>query len=240
MKKTKGIILAGGMGTRLYPLTKVTNKHLLPIGGKPMIDHPINRLKEAGITDIMIISGTEHCGAMMQHLGSGASHGCSFTYRVQDRPDGIGGALSLCGDFVQDSSCVVLLGDNIFQEELGPHVEEFEKSSANCRLFFKKVGDPRRYGVGVFDGPTLKMVEEKPERPQTDLACVGIYFYSHKVFDRLKNMRKSDRGEYEISDINNFFIDAGECEYSIMKGRWADAGTMTSYHKTSWDIFNEK
>ena len=240
MKKTKGIILAGGMGTRLYPLTKVTNKHLLPIGGKPMIDHPIHCLVDAGITDIMIITGVEHCGSMMQLLGSGASYNCSFTYRVQDQPDGIGGALALCGDFVHDSDCVVLLGDNIFQEDLAPHLEEFKNSSANCRLFFKRVGDPRRYGVAVFENKKLVMVEEKPERPQTDLACVGIYFYSKAVFDVLRNMKMSDRGEYEISDINNAFIDTDDCDYTIMKGRWSDAGTMVSYHATNWTMFNEK
>lgn len=240
MKKTKGIILAGGRGTRLYPLTKITNKHLLPIGGKLMIDHPIGCLVGAGITDIMIISGVEHCGAMMQHLGSGAENNCSFTYRVQDQPDGIGGALALCEDFVQDSDCVVLLGDNIFQEDLTPHIEEFKKNTANCRLFFKRVGDPRRYGVGVFENQKLVMVEEKPERPQTDLACVGIYFYSHKVFDILQDMKMSDRGEYEISDINNTFINSDDCDYTIMAGRWADAGTMVSYHTTNWTMFNEK
>ena len=240
MKKTKGIILAGGTGSRLYPLTKVTNKHLLPIGGKPMIDHPIDCLVEAGITDIMIVTGAEHCGAMMQHLGSGAEHNCSFTYRVQDQPDGIGGALSLCTDFVQESNSVVLLGDNIFQEDLAPHVAEFNSSSANCRLFFKRVGDPRRYGVGVFDNKKLVMVEEKPERPKTDLACVGIYFYTHKVFDVLKDMKMSDRGEYEISDINNNFIESADCDYTIMKGHWADAGTMNSYHMTNWTMFSEK
>lgn len=240
MKKVKGIILAGGMGTRLYPLTKVTNKHLLPIGGKLMIDYPIQRLVDAGINDIMIITGTEHCGAIMSLLGSGASNDCSFTYRVQDQPDGIGGALSLCEDFVGDSNCVVLLGDNIFQEDLAPHVKDFQNNTANCRLFFKSVGDPRRYGVGVFKKKKLVMVEEKPERPQTDLACVGIYFYSSKVFEVLKGMKMSDRGEYEISDINNVFIDAGDCDYTIMKGRWADAGTMASYHTTNWAMYNEK
>ena len=120
MKQIKGIILAGGMGTRLYPLTKVTNKHLLPVGGRPMIYHPIQRLVEAGVTDIMVVTGVEHCGGIMTLLGSGAEYGCSFTYKVQDQPDGIAGALRLCRDFVNDSSCVVILGDNIFKEDLGP------------------------------------------------------------------------------------------------------------------------
>tara|TARA_Y100000034_G_scaffold99307_1_gene121919 strand:+ start:10091 stop:10813 length:723 start_codon:yes stop_codon:yes gene_type:complete len=239
MKDIKGIILAGGTGSRLYPLTKVTNKHLLPIGGKPMIDHTILRLVEAGITDIMIITGIEHCGAMMSLLGSGASYDCSFTYRVQDEPNGIGGALSLCRDFVGDSDCVVLLGDNIFQENLEPYVREFQSIEKNCMLFFKRVADPRRYGVGVFARKKLIKVEEKPDRPQTDLACVGIYFYSNKVFDILGNMKKSDRGEYEISDINNEFIESGDCTHAVLEGRWSDAGTMSSYHSTNWAIYQE-
>ena len=240
MRDTKGIILAGGTGSRLYPLTKVTNKHLLPIGGKPMINYAISRLSSADVTDIMIITGIEHCGAMMSLLGSGASYGCSFTYRVQDEPDGIGGALSLCEDFVGDSDCIVLLGDNIFNEDLRPHIKKFKDNDEDCMLFFKSVADPGRYGVGVFNKKKLIKVEEKPEKPQTDLACVGIYFYSNRVFEVIEQINKSDRGEYEISDINNVFIEEKDCSHSIIKGRWSDAGTMSSYHTTSWSVYQEK
>jgi len=240
MKNIKGIVLAGGMGTRLYPLTKVTNKHLLPVGDVPMIYHPINRLVEAGIKDIMIVTGVEHCGDMMSLLGSGASHGCSFTYKVQDQPDGIAGALRLCKGFVGDSSCVVLLGDNIFKESLSSHVESFLESEDQCKVFFKHVADPRRYGVGVFDGETIIEIEEKPENPRSKLACVGIYFYTNKVFDIIEDVQISDRGEYEITSINNAFIDQGKCSYSILEERWADAGTLNSYHSTNALVFMEK
>ena len=240
MKNIKGIVLAGGMGTRLYPLTKVTNKHLLPVGDVPMIYHPIARLVEAGIKDIMIVTGVEHCGDMMSLLGSGADHGCSFTYKVQDKPDGIAGALRLCEGFVGDSSCVVILGDNIFKEDLRPHVEHFLSSEDNCKVFFKHVNDPRRYGVGVFEGDKIIEIEEKPAHPKSKLACVGIYFYTNGVFDIIEHADMSDRGEYEITSINNKFIEEGTCSYSILEERWADAGTLNSYHSTNALVYMEK
>ena len=239
MKKIKGIILAGGLGTRLYPLTKVTNKHLLPVGGRPMIDHTIERLVEADVKDIMIVTGVEHCGGIMTLLGSGAEYGCSFTYKVQDRPDGIAGALKLCKDFVNDSSCIVLLGDNIFKENLKPHVDSFVENNESCKLFFKHVSDPRRYGVGVFKNKKLIKIEEKPAKPKTNLACVGIYFYKNTVFDVINNIGASDRGEYEITSVNNVFIQNKECGHAILKERWVDAGTMDSYHNTNWLMYKE-
>jgi len=240
MIKTKGIILAGGMGTRLYPLTKVINKHLLPVGGEPMIHHPIQRLVEAGIADIMIVTGVEHCGGIMSLLGSGKKYGCSFTYKVQDEPDGIAGALLLCKDFVGNASCVVLLGDNIFKENLRPHINKFSNSEDDCMLFFKHVNDPKRYGVGSFKENRLVLLEEKPEVPKSNLACVGIYFYSNKVFDVIERITLSDRGEYEITAVNNIFIEMSSCEYAILEDRWADAGTMESYHLTNSLVYNEE
>jgi glucose-1-phosphate thymidylyltransferase len=240
MRKIKGIVLAGGMGTRLYPLTKVTNKHLLPLGGEPMIYHPIRKLVEAGINDIMIVTGVEHCGSIMTLLGSGTDHGCSFTYKVQDRPDGIAGALRLCRGFVNDDACAVILGDNIFKDNLKSYVEDFCSGTSECKLFFKRVPDPRRYGVGVFDEDKLIRVEEKPLRPETNLACVGIYFYTSEVFDVIDKSKMSERGEYEISTVNNAFIDASTCNYEVLEERWADAGTMDSYHNTNQLIYREK
>jgi glucose-1-phosphate thymidylyltransferase len=237
MRKIKGIILAGGKGTRLYPLTKVTNKHLLPLGGEPMINHPIRKLVEAGIEDIMIITGVEHCGNIMTLLGSGKEYGCSFTYRVQDEPDGIAGALQLCRDFVGDDTCAVILGDNIFKDSLKSYVTSFKISNEECRLFFKRVADPRRYGVGVFKKDRLIRVDEKPLKPQTNLACIGIYFYSNKVFDVIDKIKRSDRGEYEISTVNNFFIGEDICSFDILEGKWSDAGTMGSYHETNWAVY---
>ena len=240
MKNIKGIILAGGLGTRLYPLTKVTNKHLLPIGGEPMIYYPLRKLIEAGIKDIMIITGVEHSSAMTSLLGSGNDYGCSFTYRVQDQPDGIGGALKLCKDFIGESSCIVILGDNIFKENLKPHIESFCSSDKECKLFFKEVRDPKRYGVGVFDGEKIIRVEEKPSIPKTNLACVGIYLYTNKVFDVVENIKPSKRGELEISSVNNVFIENNLCTYAVLKDMWVDAGTMDAYHKTNWLVYKEK
>ena len=232
--------MAGGMGTRLYPLTKVTNKHLLPVGGRPMIDYPIQCLVESGINDIMIVTGVEHCGSIMTLLGSGNEYGCSFTYKVQDQPDGIAGALRLCKNFVGDSSCVVILGDNIFKDDLKAHIESFLESSSDCKLFFKRVPDPRRYGIGVFKDNKIVEIEEKPEKPKTNLACVGIYMYTNKVFDILEEIGPSERGEYEISSVNNAFIERTSCDYVMLKERWADAGTMDSYHATNSLVYNER
>jgi glucose-1-phosphate thymidylyltransferase len=236
----KGIILAGGKGTRLYPLTKVTNKHLLPLGGEPMIHYPIRRLVEAGIRDIMIVTGVEHCGAMMTLLGSGADYDCSFTYKVQDQPDGIAGALRLCRDFVADSRCVVILGDNIFSEDLKPSLEKFATGKNDCMLFFKNVANPRRYGVGIFKNDKLTEIVEKPEKPKSNYACVGIYAYSNMVFDLIESVKKSDRGEYEITSVNNCFVKKDNCDYVFLKDRWTDAGTMDSYHATNTAVYNER
>lgn len=240
MKKIKGIILAGGTGSRLYPLTKVTNKHLLPLGGEPMIHHPIRRLVDAGIEEIMIVTGIEHCGGIMSLLGSGAEYGCFFTYKVQDKPDGIAGALRLCKDFVGDSRCVVVLGDNIFKEDLTQHIEAFNTSVNDCKLFFRRVSDPRRYGVGIFKKKKIVGIEEKPEMPKSNLACVGIYMYSNKVFDAIEKIEPSSRGEYEITAVNNYFIDNQSCSYCELKQRWADAGTMDSYNAANSWAYNEK
>mgnify|MGYP003652738010 FL=1 len=239
MKKIKGIILAGGKGTRLYPLTKVTNKHLLPIAGEPMIYYPLRSLTSAGIKDIMIITGVEHSSGITSMLGSGKENGCNITYRVQDRPDGIGGALKLCKDFVGDSSCVVILGDNIFKEDLQKHINTFQAGTDDCMLFFKRVPDPRRYGVGIFDDDKLLEVEEKPDKPKTNLACVGIYFYTNEVFDVVDQVKPSGRGEYEVTSINNVFVKNGKCSYAILDDWWSDAGTMNSYHKTNRAIFED-
>ena len=239
MKNIKGIILAGGTGTRLQPLTMVTNKHLLPIGDEPMIHYPIKKLVEAGVKNIMIVTGADHSGAMMALLGSGKKYGCTFTYKVQDEPDGIAGALSLCQDFVGNSNCVVILGDNIFKDNLKEHVDRFLKNQKGCSLFFKKVHNPKRYGVGVFNKNHLIAVEEKPLNPKTNLACVGIYLYSNEVFEIISDINPSDRGEYEISSVNNVFIDRGDCDYCILEDLWVDAGTMNSYHKTNWIMHKE-
>ena len=194
----KGIILAGGTGSRLYPLTKVTNKHLLPIGNKPMILHGVEKLVRAGVSDIMVVTGVEHMGAMVSLLGSGNNYNCNFTFRVQDKPDGIGGALSLCENFVGNDSCIVLLGDNIFKDELSEIIEKYENNDFGCQLLLKKVKDPQRYGVASFEDNKVTKIEEKPKNPKSNFAITGIYIYDSEVFKIIKKLKPSKRGEYEI------------------------------------------
>ena len=229
----KGIILAGGTGSRLHPLTKVTNKHLLPIGDPPMIIHNVKKLVEASVTDIMIITGTEHMGDMISLLGSGSEYNCNFTFRVQDKPDGIGGALSLCKNFVGSDTCIVILGDNIFEDCLTDHISDFIQDGRACQLLLKKVPDPERYGVAIFDGDKVSQIEEKPDLPKSDYAITGIYMYDNKVFDIISTLVPSARGEYEITDINNAYIENNQMFYKIMNGWWTDAGTLKSYYKAN-------
>ena len=230
----KGIILAGGTGSRLKPLTKVTNKHLLPVGNRPMICHSIEKLVESNITDIMIITGTEHMGDMIALLGSGRSMGCELTYRVQDTPDGIAGALNLCRNFCKNDSSVVILGDNIFETSLEHAVEQFSKNvqtgkKPQCMLLLKKVDDPERFGVATIEGTKITEIQEKPEVPKSNFCVTGIYFYDKNVFGFIDSLKKSDRGEYEVTDINNMYIYKGDANFSILEGWWTDAGTHKSY-----------
>ena len=232
----KGIILAGGTGSRLLPLTRVTNKHLLPVGKKPMILHSVKKLVESGIFDIMIITGTEHMGDMITLLGSGREYNCEFTFRVQDSPNGIAGALKLCENFVGNDSCVVILGDNIFEHKLKNKIKDF---TSGCRLFLKKVKDPQRYGVPVFKNEKIIKIEEKPKSPSSDYAITGIYVYDAHVFDIIDKLTPSDRGELEITDVNNFYIKKGLVSYSVLDGWWTDAGTHESYRAAN-TIVSEK
>ena len=235
----KGIILAGGTGSRLLPLTKVTNKHLLPVGKKPMIFYPIERMVESGIKDIMIISGTAHMGSMFQLLGSGKEFGCNFTYRVQDIPNGIGGALSLCEDFASGEPTLVILGDNIFSENLTRHILEYSLNiEKGCMLFLRKVKDPHRYGVATFNNGKLVKITEKPKTPDSDYCITGIYIYDKEVFKIIKTLNKSERGEIEVTDINNLYIRDGNASWCLIEKDWTDAGTWESY-KSANDLFFE-
>ena len=236
----KGIILAGGTGSRLHPLTKVTNKHLLPIGSFPMIHHPITSLTKAGVTDIMVITGTSHMGDMIELLGSGNDYNCEFTFKVQDMPDGIAGALNLCKNFVGDDKCIVILGDNIFDANLTDPINEFNSGTNLCQLFFVEVPDPERCGVGVFEEGQLVEVEEKPKHPKSNLACIGVYMYTSEVFKAIESIQKSERGEYEISSVNNYFINKNSCGHSVLDERWTDAGTIGSYHETNRLIYESE
>lgn len=224
----KGIVLAGGTGSRLFPLTKVTNKHLLPVGQVPMLWHPVWKLKQAGIKEILIVTGTEHMGDVVGCLGSGKDFGCRFTYKVQDEAGGIAQALGLGENFAGGDTICVILGDNIFQEDLGPQVEAFAAQGQGARILLKAVDDPSRFGVALLQGDRVVGIEEKPSKPQSNMAVTGIYFYDHRVFEIIRGVKPSGRGEMEITDVNNKYINIGDMTYGIIDGWWSDAGTFAS------------
>ncbi len=224
----KGIVLAGGTGSRLMPLTKVTNKHLLPVGQKPMIYYPIQKLRNAGLEEILIVTGTEHMGDMVSLLGSGKDFGCRFTYKVQDEAGGIAQALSLAENFCRGAAMAVILGDNIFEDSLMPYAEAFRKQGKGARILGKKVPDPERFGVAEIKGDQVVSIEEKPKAPRSDIAVTGIYFYDDSVFDVIRDCRPSGRGELEITDVNNAYVKREELRFDIMQGWWSDAGTFSS------------
>ena len=226
----KGVILAGGTGSRLFPLTKVTNKHLLPVGHEPMIFHPVKKLVEAGIGEILIVTGVEHMGDVVNLLGSGKEFGCRFTYKVQDEAGGIAQALGLAENFAGGDSCCVILGDNIFEESIAPFVEAFGKQKMGARLLLKQVHDPQRYGVAEIEGSRVTRIVEKPIEPKSDLAVVGIYFFDNGVFDIIKTLKPSGRGKLEITDVNNHYLAAGTLQCDRLSGWWTDAGTFDSLH----------
>ncbi|WP_029192303.1 sugar phosphate nucleotidyltransferase [Paenibacillus harenae] len=224
----KGVILAGGTGSRLFPLTKVTNKHLLPVGKYPMIFHSIAKLKEADIQDILIVTGKEHMGDVVNLLGSGHEFGVALTYKVQDEAGGIAQALGLAEHFVNGDQMVVILGDNVFEDSIFPFVHNFRQQQKGAKILIQEVHDPQRYGVPELDGDRIISIEEKPKQPKSSYAVTGIYMYDSKVFDIVKMLKPSDRGELEITDVNNAYIEADELSYDILHGWWTDAGTHAS------------
>ena len=224
----KGIVLAGGTGSRLYPLTKVTNKHLLPVGDCPMIYHPIFKLQSVGIDDILIVTGKEHMGDVVNLLGSGYEFGVKFTYKVQDQAGGIAQALSLAEHFVGNDSCVVLLGDNIFEDDISNYVENFVLQGKGAKILIKEVPDPQRYGVAELQGNKIISIEEKPKKPKSNYCVTGIYMYDARVFEIIKTLKPSGRGELEITDVNNAYISENNLTSDTLKGWWTDAGTFES------------
>lgn len=226
----KGVILAGGTGSRMYPLTKVTNKHLLPVYDKPMICYPLQTLIDAGITEIMIVSGRGHAGHFLELLGSGAEYGVHITYEIQEEAGGIAQALGLAERWVGDESVVVILGDNIFQDSIRNAVSAF---SSGAQIFLKPVPDPNRFGVAEVQEGQVIAIEEKPKQPRSDLAVTGMYMYDSQVFQIVKTLKPSGRGELEITDVNNEYIRLGEMKYSLLEGHWSDAGTFDSLIRAS-------
>jgi glucose-1-phosphate thymidylyltransferase len=224
----RGVILAGGKGTRLGELTKVTNKHLLPVGAYPMVYHPLKKLVGAGLSEILLVSGTEHMGDFVELLGSGKDHGCRLTYRVQDEAGGIAQALGLAEHFCTGSRSCVLLGDNIFRDPLVPLVEKANSRPDWAWIGLKQVPDPGRYGVAELNGDAVVSIVEKPKEPKSDLAVVGIYIYPPDVFNVIKTLKPSGRGELEITDVNNYYLKQGRMGWSRLDGYWTDAGTLDS------------
>jgi glucose-1-phosphate thymidylyltransferase len=224
----KGIILAGGLGTRLFPLTKATNKHLLPVGREPMLYHPIKQLISAGIKNILTITSTDHMGDIVQCLGSGEEFGCHMSYKVQETAGGIAHALALAEDFSGNEKICVILGDNIFEYSITPYVKAYTEQKTGARVLLKEVGDPERYGVAALDEHHILDIEEKPSRPKSSFAVVGLYLYGPEVFDIIRDIKPSDRGELEITAVNNAYIKLNQLQYSICKGKWTDAGTFES------------
>jgi glucose-1-phosphate thymidylyltransferase len=224
----RGIVLAGGTGSRLMPLTKVTNKHLLPVGQKPMIFYPIEKLTAIGIEEILIVTGVEHMGDVVSLLGSGSNFGCRFTYKVQDQAGGIAQALALAENFAKDRLMAVILGDNIFQAGLKSYAEKFVAQQSGARILLKQVLHPQGGGGAELSGDRIIGIEEKPERPKSDFAVTGIYFYDGGVFDIIKTLKPSDRGELEITHVNQDYIAKGQLAYDIIDGWWTDAGTFES------------
>lgn len=224
----KGVILAGGTATRLRPLTNITNKHLLPVGRKPMIYYPIEKMTGAGIEDILIVTGVDHMGDVVGLLGSGKDFNCRFTYKVQDQAGGIAQALSLAEDFSNSVPVAVILGDNIFEDSMKPYLEKYLKQKNGSHILLKPVKDPQRFGVAEVKGDKVVSIVEKPKSPKSDLAVTGIYFYDGEVFDIIRTLKPSGRGELEITDVNNEYIRRGIMSWSRMDGWWSDAGTFES------------
>lgn len=225
----KGVVLAGGLGTRLHPLTKVTNKHLLPVYKKPMIYYPIESLVQGGIDDIMIVTGGNNAGDFLRLLQNGKEFGLShLNYTYQEGEGGIAEALGLCRSFAEGEKVAVVLGDNILEKSISRHVEAFGAQSEGARILLKSVDDPERFGVARLEGDRITEIIEKPKDPPSSYAVTGIYFYDHQVWDVIDSLEPSQRNELEITDVNNFYIDQGSMQYSILDGWWSDAGTFES------------
>lgn len=225
--KTKAVLLCGGKGTRLYENTRVVNKHLCRVGTLPMVEYPLKTIKGTGITDVMIITGKEHCGTVLEYLGSGEQYGMNFTFRLQERAGGIAEALGLARGFIGDGNCLVVLGDNIITDSIKQDVISF---TTGCKLFVKEVDDPERFGVlEEVDGKFR--IREKPKDPLTKNAVIGFYLYDNTVFDKIDKCNYSARGEKEITDVNNLYIEEDTLDYSIINGFWSDAGTIESIQK---------
>jgi len=222
----KGVILAGGLGTRLAPLTNITNKHLLPIYDKPMIYYPMQTLVNAGIEDIMVVTGGNNAGDFLRLLGNGKDFGLKWLrYAYQEGEGGIADALGLAEHFAEREKIMVMLGDNVIEKNILESVQKFKEQESGARILLTEVDNPQDYGVAVLEGERVANIIEKPKVPPTNLAVIGIYMYDERVFDMIRNISPSARGELEITDVNNMYIEAGDMAYDVLDGWWADSGS---------------
>lgn len=226
----KGVLICGGTGTRLKPLTDVTNKSLLPVYDRPLIEYPLDIMRKAGIREIAIVTGSENMGQITDYLGSGAKMGCSFAYKVQDTPAGIAQALGLAEEFAAGDDCCVILGDNVFFGDIAPVIRDFK---GGAHLFVKELPDCQRFGVATLDGDSVTSIEEKPLKPKSNYAVTGCYVYDARCFEIIRNLKPSARGELEITDVSKWFVEHGEARATILNDEWIDAGTFESLFRAS-------
>lgn len=226
----KGVLICGGTGSRLRPLTEITNKSLLPVYDKPLILYPLQVLLYAGIKDIAVVTGTEHVDQIAQFLGSGSRFGCEFAFKVQEKPGGIAQALGLAAEFVDGDSVCAMLGDNVYFDDLSSVIKGFKKGG---HAFLKEVDDPERFGVAEVQGEKVLSIEEKPKNPKSNYAVTGCYLYDSRCFDVIRDMKASPRGELEISDVSKWYMEQGELTATILKNEWIDAGTFESLFRAS-------
>jgi len=238
----KGIILAGGSGSRLLPMTKVTNKHLLPVYDKPMIYYPIETFVKAGITDILVVTGAESAGDFMNLLGDGSDFGVDFTYKLQKGSGGIAEALNLGRGFVKSTkdAIAVMLGDNIFEDDFSEVIREYDKEHYRAKVFLKEVEDPERFGVASIEDDRIVKIVEKPKKAETNLAVTGLYLYNGAIWHIIDELKPSDRNELEITDVNNWYVEKGLMTYEFVNGFWSDAGTPESLFFSSSFVKSKK
>ncbi len=230
----KGVVLAGGLGSRLSPLTRITNKHLLPVYDEPMVYYPIRLLVEAGIKDILVVTGGNSAGDFLKLLRNGKEFGLShLNYAYQEGEGGIAAALSLAEDFADNAPVCVVLGDNLLENSIATYVKKFRHQGSGAKILLSQVSDPERFGVPVFEGERIIRIEEKPAAPLSSYAVIGVYLYDHRVFEIIKTLKPSGRGELEITDVNNAYIETGDMSWDVIEGWWTDAGTFDSLLRAS-------
>lgn len=229
----KGVLICGGLGTRLRPLTEVTNKSLLPVYDQPLITYPLQILLEGGITEIMIVTGPEHIDQITEFLGSGERYNCTFVYQVQEEPKGIAQALGFAESFADGESICAILGDNVYFDNLSTYIQNFTKGG---HIFLKEVEDPERFGIAEVQNGSVISVQEKPKNPRSNLAITGCYIYDHRCFDVIKNIQPSARGELEITDVTNWYLEQSELQATVLTDEWIDAGTFESLYAAATEV----